>query len=216
VLAARRLRPASVPRGGLWWWLGSAALFCVGTAAFDDLVYGGPFSSGYRPGEITFSFGAVLPNLRYLPAHLMWAIPMSVLGLAGLGWIGGRWARLRRSGDGQGGIARRDFAVGLALAASWFSVWVLYAAYTWTAHPGLSTLQAIRFYAPALGVISLLAAWSVARVARRAPLGALASAAAVVAMFGLGIWSFHTMLNPQNPGPVPAPRCNVGQPHCPS
>jgi hypothetical protein len=80
----------------------------------------------------------------------------------------------------------------------------------------LSTLQATRFYVPALGAISLLAAWPVARVARRAPLGALASAAVVVAMFGLGIWSFHIMLSPQNPGPAPPPHCNIGQPHCPS
>jgi hypothetical protein len=216
VLVARWLRAASVPQGGLWWWLGSVVLFGAGVAAFNDLVYGGPLSSGYRPGEVTFSFGAVLPNFRYMPPHLIWAMPMSVLGLAGLGWIGGRWARLRRSGDEQGGIGRRDFAVGLALAASWFSVWALYAAYTWTAHPGLSTLQATRFYIPALGAISLLAAWPVARVARRAPLGALTSAAAVVAIFGLGIWSFHTMLNPQNPAPAPPPHCNIGQPHCPS
>jgi hypothetical protein len=212
VLVARRA--ASVPRGALRWWLGSVALFGAGVAIFDDLVYGGPLTSGYRPGEVTFSLGAVLPNLRYIPAHLIVAMPMVVLGLAGLAWMGGRWARLGRADGEQGAAARRDLAVGLALAASWVSVWALYAAYTWTAPPGLSTLQATRFYVPALGAISLLAAWPVARVANTAPLAAAASAAAVVALFGLGLWSFHTMLNPQNLAPAP-PHCNIGQPHCP-
>lgn len=151
-----------------------------------------------------------------MPAHLIVAMPMLVLGLAGLVWIGGRWARLRRTDGEQGHIARRDFAVGLALAGSWASMWALYAAYTWTASPDLSTLQATRFYVPALGAISLLGAWPVVRVAPRAPLAAVASAGAVVALFGLGLWSFHTMLNPQHPGPAPPPHCNIGQPHCPS
>jgi hypothetical protein len=216
VLAARWRRAASVPRGALRWWLGSVALFGAGVAVFDDLVYGGPLTSGYRPGEVTFSLGAVLPNLRYMPAHLIRAAPMLVLGLAGLAWISGRWARLRRADGEHGRAARRDFAVGLALAGSWVSVWALYAAYTWTASPGLSSLQATRFYVPALGAISLLGAWLVVRLARRAPLAAVVSAAVVVAMFGLGLWSFHTMLNPQHPGPAPPPHCNIGQPHCPS
>ena len=198
------------------WWLGSVALYGAGVAALDDLVYGGLLSSGYRPGEITFSLGAVVPNLRYMPAHLIEAMPMVVLALAGLAWIGGRWTRLRRADGQRGHLARRDFAVGLALAASWASVWALYATYTWTASPALSTLQASRFYVPALGVISLLGAWPVVRVTRHTPLAAAASAAAVVAMFGLGIWSFHTMLNPQNPGPAPAPTAISGSRIAPS
>lgn len=157
--------------------------------------------SGYRPGEITFSLSAVLPNLRYMPAHLIEAMPMLVLGLAGLGWIAGRWARLRWAGGEHAPGARRDLAVGLALTASWFSVWGLYAAYTWTAHPGGGTLQVVRFYVPALGAIALLGAWLLVQIgtrlaarARPAPLAlALTSAALVVAMFGLGAWSFATM-----------------------
>jgi hypothetical protein len=54
--------------------------------------------------------------------------------------------------------------VGLALTASWFSVWGLYAAYTWTAHPGGGTLQVVRFYVPALGAIALLGAWLLVRL----------------------------------------------------
>jgi len=225
VPAVRWRRPASVPRGALRWWLGSVVLFAVGVAAFDDLVYGGPFKSGYRPGEITFSLGAIGPNLRYLPRHLIAAMPMLVLGLAALAWIIARWVKLRRAGGEQAspaggeqaGGARRDLAVGLALAAAWFSVWGLYAAYTWTAMPGLSSLQDVRFYLPAIGPIALLGAWLVMRVARlprRASLAAVTSAAVVAAMFGLGIWSFTNMRAFRlGGGPMPA-RCNIGQ-HCP-
>jgi hypothetical protein len=102
--------------------------------------------------------------------------------------------------------------VGAALAASWFGVWGLYATYSWTAAPFLSSLQAARFYVPALGAISLLGAWLVAQVARhmahqgRATLAAVTSAAVVVAMFGLGVRSFNDMRAFQlgGPGPVPA------------
>jgi len=218
VLAVRWLRAVSLPPGALRWWLGSVALFGTGVAAFDDLVYGGPLRSGYRPGEVTFSVGAVQPNLRYMPAHLVHAMPMFVLALAGLAWIAGRRMRLRRADGEQGGAARRDFAVGIALAASWLSVWGLYAAYTWTAQPGLATFQTARFYLPASGAIALLGAWLVIRAPRlfrwprQALLAAAASAVVVVAMFALGVWSFNDMRNPQNPGPPP--HCNIGEPHC--
>jgi len=191
VVVAWRLR--AVPAAALGWWLGSVVVSGAGVALFDDLVYGGPLRSGYRPGEITFSLGAVLPNLRYMPAHLIAAMPMLVLGLAALAWIAARRVRLRRSGDERAALARRDLAVGLALAASWFSVWGLYAAYTWTANPFGSTLQFARFYVPAAGAIALLGSWLVTRLPRRASLAAVASAAAAVAMFGLGAWSFAVM-----------------------
>jgi hypothetical protein len=198
---AWRTREARLPTAALVWWLGSVALSGAGVAVFDDLVYGGPLKSGYRQGEITFSLSAVLPNLRYMPAHLIKAMPVLVLGLAGLGWITWRWARLRRADGEHAARARRDLAVGLALTASWFSVWGLYAAYTWTAHPGGGTLQVARFYVPALGAIALLGAWLLVQLgtwhplrARRAPL-ALISAALVMGMFGLGAWSFTAMRN---------------------
>ena len=197
VVAAWKLR--AVPAAALGWWLSSVAVFGAGVALFDGLVYGGPLTSGYRPGEITFSFGAVLPNLRYMPAHLIQAMPMLVPGLAALAWIAGRRVRLRRADDEQAAHARRDLAVGLALAASWFSVWGLYAAYPWTANAFGSTLQFARFYLPAAGAIALLGSWLVtrlprlSRLPRRASLVALISAAIAVAMFGLGAWSFAVM-----------------------
>jgi hypothetical protein len=64
-------------------------------------VYGGPLKSGYRPGEVTFSLGAVLPNLQLMPAHLVEAMPMLVPGLADLAWMAGRRVRLRWPGLGR-------------------------------------------------------------------------------------------------------------------
>jgi hypothetical protein len=69
----------------------------------------------------------------------------------------------------------------------------LYATYTWTAAPGLSTLQAARFYVPALGAISLLGAWLLVRVPRKQPFIAITTLAVVAALFGLGGWAFHDM-----------------------
>lgn len=95
-------------------------------------------------------------------------------------------------------MARRDVAVAVALAASWASVWILYGTYTWTAHPHLSTLQAARFYVPALGAISLLGAWlltrvPLARVLRRVSLQLVTTVAVVAVLFGLGNWAFSDM-----------------------
>ena len=216
VAVAWRLRAVRLPAGALGWWLGSVAVFGAGVAVFDDVVYGGPLTSGYRPGEITFSHGAVLPNLQLMPAHLIQAMPVLVLGLAVLAWITGRRVRLRRADGEPTARARRDFAVGLALAASWFSVWGLYAAYTWTAHSGLSTLQAARFYVPAIGAIALLAAWLVIRVPPRAALAAVTSAAIIAVMFGLGVWSFGAMRPAAGPAVMRHPGGPPGsgrQPH---
>jgi hypothetical protein len=193
VAVAWRRRAARLPFSAVAWWLASVAVFGAGVAVFDDLVYGGPFTTGYRPGEIQFGLGAIAPNLRYMPAHLLSAMPMLVLGLVSAGWIIVRWALLRRSAGEPGVAVRRDLWVGLALAASWFAVWGLYSAYYWTANPFGSTLQYVRFYVPALGAISLLGAWLVTRIRGRAWLAGLASAAVIAAMFVLGARSFHTM-----------------------
>ena len=204
---------------GAWLVAGSVALFGTGVAVYDDLAYGGPLRSGYRPGEVTFSRAAVSANLRYVPAHLIQAMPMLVPGLAALAWIAARRIRLRRADGEPGRAARGDFAVGLALAASWFSVWGLYATYTWTARPGIGAWQTARFYVPAIGAIALLGAWLAVRAPsliwpRQARLAAVASVAVIMVMFALGIWSFNDMLNPQNPGPPAPPHCNIGEPHC--
>ena len=169
----------------------AVTMFGAALALFDDLVYGGPLRSGYGPGEIIFSLGAVLPNLRYMPALPDPGRAHAGARAGGAAWITGRWVRLRRADDARAAHIRRDLAVGLAVTASWFSVWGLYAAYAWTAHPLGSTLQDARFYVPAIGAISLLGSWLVTRLPRRVLPVAVISVA--VAMFGLGAWSFGIM-----------------------
>jgi hypothetical protein len=120
-------------------------------------------------------------------------MPMLVLGLVALAWIILRWLMLRRAGGEAGAVARRDLSAAVALAASWFTIWSLYSAYTWTTDPTSVTVQVVRFYVPALGSISLLGAWLVTRIPGRARWAGLTSAAVIGAMFGLGVWSFYAM-----------------------
>jgi hypothetical protein len=194
VIVAWRLRAVKLPLRTLCWWLASVAVFGAGVAIFDDLVYGGPLTTGYQPGEVMFGLGAIVPNLQYMPAHLMQAMPMLVLGLAALAWIIVRRLVLRRAGGQASAMARRDLWVGLAMAASWFAVWGLYSAYYWTNAPSEDTLQAARFYVPPIGAIALLGGWLVTRIPGRPWLAGVTSAAVAAALFGLGAWSFHAMV----------------------
>jgi hypothetical protein len=193
VILAWRLRAARLPLRTLCWWLASVAVFGAGVAIFDDLVYGGPLTTGYQPGEVKFSVGAIGPNLRIMPAHLMQAMPMLVLGLIALAWIIVRWLVLRRAEGEAGAVATRDLSIGVALAASWFAIWGLYSAYTWTADPTSVTVQVVRFYVPAIGAIALLGAWLVTRIPGRAWPAGLTSTVAIAALFGLDVWSFYAM-----------------------
>jgi hypothetical protein len=192
VIVAWWLRAAKLPLRTLCCWLASVVVFGAGVATFDELIYGGPLTTGYQPGEVTFGLGAIVPNVRIMPAHLIRAMPMLVLGLVALAWIIVRRLALRRVGGKDGAVARRDLWVGLAVAASWFAIWGLYSAYTWTADDGVD-LQVVRFYVPAIGAISLLGAWLVTRIPGRAWLAGVTSAAVITGLFGLGVWSFHTM-----------------------
>jgi len=90
-------------------------------------------------------------------------------------------------------VARRDLWVGLTLATSWFAIWGLYSAYTWTADPTSVTVQVVRFYVPAIGAIALLGAWLVTRIPGRAWVAGLTSTAVITGLFGLGVWSFYAM-----------------------
>jgi hypothetical protein len=193
VVAAWRMRAARLPLRTLFWWLASVAIFCAGVGSFDDLVYGGPLTTGYQPGEVTFSLSAIGPNVRLMPAHLMQAMPVLALALIALAWIVVRWVALRGVDGEAGAVARRDLWVGAALAASWFAIWGLYSTYTWTTDPTNGSVSDVRFYVPAIGAIALLGAWLVTRVPGRASRAGLTSAAVITAMFGLGVWSFYAM-----------------------
>ncbi len=187
-----RLR-AGLPLRTLCWWLGSVAAFGAGIALFNDRVYGGPVTSGYQPGEVTFSLHAIGPNLRLMPAHLMQAMPMLVLGLIALAWIIIRRLVLRPPDSETGAEARRDLWVGITLAASWLAIWGLYSTYTWTTDPTNGSVSDVRFYLPPIGTIALLGAWLVTRLPGRTRLRGLTTTAIITALFGLGVWAFYAM-----------------------
>ena len=196
VLAATvawRLRAARLPFRTLSLWLASVAVLGAGVAIFDDRVYGGPLTTGYRPGEVTFALDAIGTNLRLMPRHLLQAMPMLVLGLIALLWIVVRWLMLRRPDGQAGAAASRDLTVGAALAASWLAIWGLYSAYTWTTDPTSVTVQVVRFYLPALGPIALLGAWLVTRIPGRPRWAGLTTVAVITTLFGLGVWSLYDM-----------------------
>ena len=92
-----------------------------------------------------------------------------------------------------GQTARRDLWIAVAIAASWFGIWGLYLAYTWTTDPTSVTVQVTRFYVPALGAMSLLGAWLVTRIPGPAWRAGLSIAIGIGVLFGLGVWSFHAM-----------------------
>jgi hypothetical protein len=186
------LRAANLPARSLAGWLGSVAVAGAGIAAFNDLVYGGPLTSGYSPGEITFSLRAISPNLRLVPAHLVQAMPMLFLGLAAAVWISAR-AIVGRHGGREAIATRRDLGVGAAIFASWLATWSLYATYTWTTDPTNSAVSDVRFYVPALGAISLLGAWLVTRLGSGHGPRGVGSLVTTAAMFALGVWAFHAM-----------------------
>ena len=79
------------------------------------------------------------------------------------------------------------------MAASWFAIWGLYSAYTWTTDPTSVTVQVVRFYLPAIGAIALLGAWLVTRIPGRAWRAGLTSTVVITALFALGVWAFHAM-----------------------
>ena len=189
VIAVWRAGAAKLSGLTVFWWLASVAAFCAGLAMFNDIAYGGPLTSGYQPGEVNFAVAAMGTNARILPTHLLRAMPMIVLGVVALVWIIVRWARARADF-----ATRRDLSVAFALGAAWLALWALYSAYTWTADDSSEvTVQVVRFYVPALGLIALLGAWLVTRIPGRAWRPGVISIAVVATLFGLGVWAFHAM-----------------------
>ena len=174
VVAPLVARRTGIGRRALLLWGASVVAFGALVASFDALVYGGVFKTGYASGEIQFAWSAISPNLREMPGQLVWSMPLLVLALGALVWIG---VRLWRGVPG----ARRDTAVAAALAAVWLGIYGLYLAYTWTANAGAAgpgggvSVHLIRFYVPALGAVALLAAWLVYRLPRWLPIVALAA-----------------------------------------
>lgn len=183
--AALRLRTAAA-------WLAAVALFGAGLLAFNALVYGSALATGYTTGQITFSFGAIGPNLAGMPLRLLGAMTMVVPATVAVVWIAWRaWrARVGRGVVGQAWWAaeRRDGLVAASLLAGWAGIWGVYLAYTWTVgQGGGDPVHVIRFYLPAMGLMALLGAWTLARIPRST------AAPLLVVAFGIGIVSFHAM-----------------------
>ena len=164
--------------------------------AFNQYAYGGWDKTGYASGEITFSFGALSPNLSHMPAYLLRAMPMLLLGLIAIGWIAVRAVMAHREADPAGRVARRrDALIAGILGGGWLGFWGLYLSYNWTAQMSAqshSALHVIRFYLPALGLIALLGAWLLARLVRmRMRAGAWSVAAILLALVLAGSWSYQ-------------------------
>jgi hypothetical protein len=186
-------RRAALPRRAVGWWLGSVAALVAGMLVFDQLAYGSPLKTGYSSGEITFSLASVIPNLQHLPAPLTASMPMLLLALGALGWMAVRAmsSRGRGSQPEQQARYRRDAVVGAVLATGWMGIWGLYAAYDWTvrmASGAGSDIHVIRFYLPALGLISLLAAWLLVQLPRWLPVVLL------IVLIALGARSYPNLV----------------------
>jgi hypothetical protein len=195
-------RICSLTRAMLLSWLGVVVVFALGDLELNHLLYGGFLTTGYPSGLITFGTSAIMPNLERMPLWLIESVPMVFLAVATLLMIIVRFVQHRVS-EGNGSArssVRQDALVVLILTAGWFSVWGLYAMYTWTVgqtRGSVIPIHVVRFYVPALGLVALLAAWLLTRLGRWLPVAVLAL------VTGLGIWSYVTPSNHAIVGSAP-------------
>jgi hypothetical protein len=101
--------------------------------------------------------------------------------------------------------------IGGFLALGWAGIWGLYSAYDWTARMAGGAgggIHVIRFYLPALGLVTLLAAWLLVQLPRWLTIVVL------VAVIGLGAWSYLdlTASGGMGPGGGPGGRPGIGGP----
>jgi hypothetical protein len=175
-------------------WLGSVVLFGAFDLAFNAWAYGSATSTGYDPGEITFSFSAFWPNLKLMPEQLSSSMPVWIVAAFAVIWIVTRWVRRRTSTSSTREGTQRDLAVASVLVVGWLAMWILYFTYTWTAQmaghgPGgvSDTVHLIRFYLPTLGLLALLAAWLLSK------LTALLSWSILLVLVVASLFSFYAM-----------------------
>ncbi len=175
-------------------WIGSVVAFGIIDLAFNAWAYGAATSTGYDPGEITFSFSALWPNLKLMPGQLARSMPVWMVAAVALIAIIVQAVRHRRGASSARSSTRRDLAVAGALAVGWLAMWILYFTYTWTAQMagngpggGSDTVHLIRFYLPTLGLIALLSAWLFSK------LTALLSVSILTALIVAGLFSFYAM-----------------------
>jgi hypothetical protein len=137
-------------------------------------------------------------------------MPFTILALATVIWIA---VRVKTTSTEGALVARRDGAVAVVLTIGWLALWVLYLTYTWTAGQTvghMNPVHVIRFYLPALGLLSLLASWIVVRLPRwTAPV-------LLVVLFGLGLWYYAAPSNDTIVHGPPPPVSRQGQPSSPT
>lgn len=136
---------------------------------------------------------------------------MALLALAALGWMAVRAVRSRRWGSeaAQRLSYRRDAVIGTFLAVGWIGMWGLYFAYDWTVRMAGGAgggVHVIRFYLPALGLITLLAAWLLVQLPR------WLTAVVLVALIGLGAWSYTDLASGGIGGPGGGGTPGIGGP----
>lgn len=176
-------------------WIASVVVFAAGDLAFNAYFYGGPLRTGYGSADITFTWSALVPNLRLMPGPLVVAMPMSLIAAASVAAVLVRAGR-RSPASVARADARRDLAVAVPLLAVWTGVWGLYLLYAWTEQVGLrgGSIHVIRFYVPAIGVIALLGAWGLARLPRHLPVVAL------VVVVLVGALNYQSLVSSAAPG----------------
>jgi len=193
-LLARR----GIPKRAMPLWIGSQVLFGAFLVWVNFSLYGHAFSTGYSSGEITFSLGALSGNLNVMPKNLLVTMPMMVLAVISVVWIGIAAVRARGA-QGPQSTAKRDLAVAAGLTAVWLGVFGLYFCYDWTARMGMEAsswgeVHVIRFYVPAIGALALLGAWLLVKMPLKL------AGLVVVGLMTLGLFSFHAMATSAMPG----------------
>ena len=183
-------------------WCGIVAAFGAFDLVINKVLYGGVFTTGYRPGIVSFRASAIAPNFERMPSRLVESVPMTVLALIGLNWIATRFFSRHGFGSSFEGTARRDALVALALGAGWLAVWGLYTTYTWTVGQTLgpgNPIHVVRFYVPVLGLIALLGAWLLMRLPK------WVAASLIALVIALALWSYVTPANDIIVGRQPQP-----------
>ena len=154
--------------------------------AFNQYAYGGWTRTGYSGGEITLSLGAVSTNLQHMPAHLIRAMPILLIGQVAIGWSAVRGITAAHTRGAERSSRRRDLAVAAVRGVAWLAFWGLYLCYDWTAQMSSqsgSAIHVIRFSLPALGPLALLASWPLVRIVRtRVRTGAVPAAVVLAAL----------------------------------
>jgi hypothetical protein len=199
-------------------WLATVGLFALMVLSFDQWAYGKGTSTGYSAGEITFSLSSFWPNLKGMPKDLTTSMPMWAVAMAAVIWIGARfWRRRSNSLEETRAAVTRDTTLGAVLALGWLGLWLVYLNYSWTVSQvsggpgggGGLTVHVIRFYLPAIGLIALLCAWLLTRLAR------LMSWAVVAALAACAVLSFASMAGGAGGAAGPGGAGPVGQHHAP-